>query len=231
MTKPLCVIPARAGSKRLTGKNIAPVAGKPLLAWTIEAAVQSGIFDTVYVSTEDDAIASVARQYGAIVPYQRPDVLAGDRVTNVTVSLHLLDYLNEGNTEYDTIVCLQPTSPLRSGVHIRDAWREFVASQSDYLLSVASIDPHYFHWALERRDGAWAPFFGDKFLTVRQDLPQVFRPNGAIKIAKAAALRVDETFLGRDMTVYEMPEDASIHIANKADQLVADALLRADQRV
>ncbi len=229
MTKPLCVIPARAGSKRLAGKNTLTVAGKPMLAWTIEAARQSGIFDTVYVSTEDDKIASIAQQSGAVIPYRRPEALAGDRVTNVSVSLHLLDFLNDGDTPYDTIVCLQPTSPLRTGAHIRDAWREYVASQTDYLLSVTPIDPHYFHWALEQRDGAWGPFFGNKFLTVRQDLPPVFRPNGAIKVARAAALRADESFFGTSMTVYAMPEDASIHVATKADQLVADALLRSSQ--
>ncbi len=229
MTKPLCVIPARAGSKRLAGKNTATVAGKPMLAWTIEAAKQSGIFDAVYVSTEDDTTASIAQQFGAIVPYRRPAALAGDKVTNVAVALHLLDHLNGGDTQYDTIVCLQPTSPLRTAAHIRDALQEFVTSQTDYLLSVTVIDPHYFHWALEQRDGAWAPFFGSKFLTIRQDLPQVFRPNGAIKVAKAAALRIDENFFGADMSVYAMPEDASVHVATKTDQLVADALLRGGQ--
>ena len=135
MTKPLCVIPARAGSKRLAGKNIATVAGKPMLAWTIEAARQSGIFDAVYVSTEDDKIASIAHQFGAIVPYRRPAALAGDKVTNVAVALHLLDHLNGGDSQYDTIVCLQPTSPLRTAAHIRDAWQEFVDRKSTRLNS------------------------------------------------------------------------------------------------
>jgi CMP-N,N'-diacetyllegionaminic acid synthase len=223
--KPLCVIPARAGSKRLPRKNVLPLGGKPMLGWSIEAALRSGIFDQVYVSTENEDIAELARGFGAAVPALRPLDLAGDTVTNVAVSLHLHDLLRERGLRYDAIVCLQPSSPLRTAADISQSWKSFVDEKRSFLVSVTPIDPHYFHWALSENDGDWKMFFGDRFMTVRQELPAVQRPNGAIKIAEVEALRAANNFFGDNLGVHVMPENASIHVATDFDLWLCESIL------
>jgi CMP-N-acetylneuraminic acid synthetase len=228
--KPLCVIPARAGSKRLIGKNLAELDGKPLLAYTILAALKSGIFHTVYVSTEDPQIAEVAKAHGADVPYIRPVELAQDTITNVAVSLHMLEFLANIGIDHDVVYCLQPTSPLRSEDHISGAWETFSAGNYDSLVSITNIDPHYFHWAMVEKGENWRMYFEDKFLTVRQQLPPVYRPNGAIKIASVDTLRCRNAFFGERLGAYRMPEMASIHVVNKLDIILCEAILKWRQR-
>lgn len=225
---PLCLIPARRGSKRLRDKNLAPLGGRPLVAWTIAAARESGVFDHVYVSTEDAEIAAIAEREGAVVPGLRPADLAGDTVTNVAVALHLHDRLAAEGAAYDAVVCLQPSSPLRDGRHVAEAWQAFRGDDAaDFLVSVSPIDPHDFHWALHEGDTGWVMFFGDRFLAPRQDLPPVFRPNGAIKIATVPALRKTGNFFGAGLAVYEMPPDRSVHVATAFDLSVCEACLAA----
>lgn len=224
---PLCVIPARAASKRLPGKNLLDLGGKPMLAWTVEAALESAIFETVYVSSEDERTLEQARGWGAATPFVRPDELAGDTVTNVAVALHQADQLAEDGHSHDAVVCLQPSSPLRSGDHVRRAWEQFLSDDADFLASVTPIDPHYFHWAMRLHPATgWGMYFGDEFMNVRQKLPPVFRPNGAIKIARIEPLREAGNFFGAPMSAYEMPDDASIHVATRTDLVIAEALVK-----
>lgn len=221
------MIPARAGSKRLRRKNMALLDGKPLVAWTIDAARDSGVFDRVYVSTEAADIAEVVAGFGADVSIRRPAELAGDTVTNVDVSLHLLKALADRGQTYDAIVCLQPSSPLRSGEDIAGAWQNFVTSGKDFLASVTPIDPHYFHWALETRpDGNYGMVFGDKYMRARQELPEFYRPNGAIKIARVEALRERRNFFGESLGVYSMDESRSVQVATLTDLLICEALVQ-----
>ena len=226
--RPLCVIPARAGSKRLARKNIAMLGGKPVVAWTIEAARESGVFDRVYVSTEAADIADLAEGYGADVSVRRPVELSGDTVTNVDVSLHLLETLAGRDQSYDVVYCLQPSSPLRHGKDIADAWRTFSESGKDFLASVTPIDPHYFHWALEAKgDGNYGMVFGDKYMRTRQELPEFYRPNGAIKIARVEALRARHNFFGASLAVHSMDEARSVHIATMTDLMFCEALVQS----
>ena len=227
--RPLCVIPARAGSKRFAFKNTATLSGRPLLAYTIEAALASGIFDNVFVSTESANIAKAAASAGANVPFMRPKDLAGDDVTNVAVSLHWYDAMLERGDVHDAIVCLQPSSPLRGADDIGAAWDRFVEQKRDFLVSVTSIDPHDFHWAMEEKNGVWGMFFEDRFLDVRQNLPQLFRPNGAIKIACPEALRAAGSFFGENLGVLEMPAKKSVHVATDYDLLLCETILRTDR--
>jgi CMP-N-acetylneuraminic acid synthetase len=185
--KPLCVIPARRGSKRLPLKNILPLAGQPMLAHTVRAALDSGIFGRVLVSTEDAEIARLAEAAGA-EPHFRPEALAGDLVSATDVCLEAAEVLAGRGDHYDAVVCLQPTSPLRHGEDIRLGWARFVDTGADYLVSVTAVDPHYFHWAVHETEAGWEMYFGDRFLMERPLLPPVFRPNGAIKIGRLAPL-------------------------------------------
>jgi len=218
--KPLCVIPARRGSKRLPEKNVAQLGGRPMLAWTIDAALESSLFDRVLVSTEDSAFAELTRELGA-TPHARPLELAGDLVSATDVCLDAL----EAHRGYDAVVCLQPTSPLRTSGDVRGAWERFLVSGADFLVSVTPIDPHYFHWAVEPEGEWWHMVFGDRYLIERPLLPPVHRPNGAIKIGRSGPLRERRDFFGPHLAAYEMPEERSVHVAEPFDLLLAESLL------
>jgi CMP-N,N'-diacetyllegionaminic acid synthase len=223
--RPLCVIPARRGSKRLALKNILPLGGRPMLHYTIDAAVDSGIFDEVFVSTEDDEIAGIARLAGASV-HRRPAELAGDLVSATDVCLDVERALRDQGRSYDAIYCLQPSSPLRSSSDVKAAWERLVSSGADYLVSVTPIDPHYFHWAVAKNKNGWSMYFGDKFLMERPLLPPVYRPNGAIKIGRCANLHQTRNFFGPNLVTHQMPEERSLHVAEPFDFELAQFLIQ-----
>lgn len=227
--KPLCVIPARRGSKRLPLKNILPLSGRPMLDFTVQAALESGIFDRVLVSTEDDEIASIAEQAGALA-HRRPAALADDLVSATDVCIEAADALECKGSSYDAIVCLQPTSPLRTAHDVKGSWDHMVATGADYLVSVTPIDPHYFHWAVHQHaaDGqaGWEMYFGDRYLIERPLLPSVYRPNGAIKIGRTDRLRSTRNFFGKRLEVYSIPEERSVHVATQFDFDLAQYLFK-----
>lgn len=199
-----------------------------MLAWTIEAALESGIADRVVVSTEDPEIGRIAAESGA-VDHRRPADLAGDMVSATDVCLEVQSRLESEGGTFDAIVCLQPSSPLRNAVDIRASWERFSATDADYLVSVTPIDPHYFHWAVHETPTGWQMFFGDKFLVERPLLPPVYRPNGAIKIGKSAPLRATRNFFGERLAVYMMPEERSVHVAEASDLQLAKCFLETRQ--
>ncbi|HMS72504.1 MAG TPA: acylneuraminate cytidylyltransferase family protein, partial [Baekduia sp.] len=212
------------GSKRLPRKNLMPLGGRPMLAWTIDAAAASGGFDQVHVSTEDAEIAEVAERHGAVV-HHRPEALAQDLSSSADVCLDAADAVVSSGGPHDALICLQPSSPLMTAADVQGAWEAFVARDASFLLSVTPIDPHYFHWALEQRNGEWRPYFGDTFMRDRLELPEVFRPNGAIKIAAVDALRSQGNFFGSPLAVHPMPEERSVHVADSLNVRLADLLL------
>lgn len=223
--KPLCVIPARRGSKRLAEKNMLPLDGIPMLAYSVRAALDSGIFDVVYVSTEDEEIAGIAERYGACA-HARPDELAGDLVSATDVCIDVLQARAALGEAHDAVMCLQPSSPLRIASDVRGSWAHFVDAGADYLVSVTPIDPHYFHWAVQQQESDWAMFFGDKYMVERPLLPPVFRPNGSIKIARTAPVIERRNFFGPRLAVYETPEERSVHVAERFDFELAEFLLQ-----
>ena len=223
--KPLCVIPARRGSKRLPLKNLLPLDGKPLLAYSIEGALACGLFDHVYVSTEDEEISQIAKRFGAVV-HVRPPELAGDLASATDVCMDVCRSRKAAGDYYDAVVCLQPSSPLRVADDIRLAWEKFCASGANYLVSVTPIDPHYFHWAVRQQGEWWEMVFGDQYIRERQHLPQVYRPNGSIKIGRVDALLERPNFFGKHLVVYETSEERSIHVATQFDFVLAECLLR-----
>lgn len=224
----LIAIPARGGSKRLFRKNLADLHGKAMMSHTISAAIDAGLCDDVFVCTEDEEIASVAKRDGAKV-FQIPESMAGDLVSSTVPCLELYDSLKRDGKEIDYIITLQPTSPLRTGEDIKSSFDVMQASRSDYLVSVTPIDPHYFHWAFTEKNGAWGMFFGKEFMKERLLLPPILRPNGAIKIAKTDKLKETENFLFHDypIAVYVMPEERSIHVATTFDLVCARAVFKA----
>ncbi len=223
----LCAIPARGGSKRLPRKNLRALAGKPLIAHTIDVARQSGLFESVFVCTEDQEIADVARAYGASVPIVMPEELCGDLVASHIPCQRLAAHLAERGRSTDILVCLQPTSPLRNADDIKAAVSKFQGDDDfDFLVSVTMVDPHDFHWAVvPDKNGYWRMYFGNEYMRERPLLPSVFRPNGSIKIARLPALAKVGHFFGERMGVVETPQERSVHVALEFDLKLCELIL------
>lgn len=220
----LCVIPARGGSKRVPRKNVLEMAGKPMIAYSIEAALETDLFDEVFVTTDDEEIAEISRAKGANVPELVPAELCGDQVPSHQPAQYLADTLLDRRP--DTLVLLQPTSPLRIPSDISDGVEQFLDGNFEFVVSVTHIDPHYFHWAMKQSDdGYWDMHFGDKYMKERPLLPDRFRPNGSVKIADLDALRETGNFFGEKCGAFETPRRRSIHVGTDFEFEIAEALL------
>jgi len=156
--KILAVIPARGGSKRVPKKNIKLLAGKPLIAYTIEAAKNSPIIDKVIVSTDSSEIAEVAKQYGAEVPFMRPEELSGDTVSDHPVILHALDYLKNEGQNFDYVLYLKPTAPFRTTEDIEEAIKTLYDQNVPLVRSVSiARGVHHPYWMYKIKDGIMEP--------------------------------------------------------------------------
>jgi CMP-N-acetylneuraminic acid synthetase len=223
--KTICAIPARGGSKRLARKNARTLAGMPMVAHTITVALKSGLFDQVYVCTEDQEIAEIARSYGASVPIMMPEDLCGDLVASHIPCQHMAAHVSRETGPIDNLVCLQPTSPLRSVDDLNASLNEFAEKDMDFLVSVTPVDPHDFHWAVvPNGNGYWHMHFGSLYLKERPLLPPVFRPNGSIKIARLPVLAKVGHFFGERMGVVETPPERSVHVALEFDLKLCEML-------
>ncbi len=222
----ICTIPARGGSKRLLRKNVRELGGRPMIAYSIEAALESGLFEQVYVCTEDAQIAETATRFGAIVPQLVPVDLCGDLVASHIPCQYIAARV-PSHGQIDSLLCLQPSSPLRSAQDIRDAVGKFCEGKFDFVVSVTSVDPHDFHWAVVPGEGAyWKMFFGAQYLKERPLLPPVFRPNGSIKIATLSALASTGHFFGEKLGVIETPLERSVHVAVEFDLKLCETILK-----
>lgn len=211
----LAIIPARGGSKRLPRKNVLALAGKPLIAWTIESAVSSKLIDRVVVSTDDDEIANVSTEYGASVPFLRPEHLASDTATSNDVILHALDALDE---EFDIVVLLQPTSPLRKQFHIDEALELLISKAGEGIISVTACE-HSPLWANTLPSDGEMDGFLDALSNRRsQELPQYYRLNGAIYCFNVGSIRRNEgIFFGKSVFSYVLPSECSVDIDSEYD--------------
>lgn len=216
--KILALIPARGGSKGLPGKNLKPLAGKPLIAWTIEAACNSKYIDRVIVSTDDNHIAQTATKWCADVPFLRPPKFARDDSPRMEYINHALDFLRARNEIYEIIVILQPTSPLRTKEHIDQAIESLFTKNAQALVSVCPAEhPPYWMNTLPK-DGCMANFWKqDLQRTNRQDAPQYFRLNGALYIAYVSWLDKMGEFIGDQTYAYIMEPKDSIDIDTSLD--------------
>ena len=205
----LALVPARGGSKGLPGKNILPVQGRPLLAYTVDAARAAASVDRVVLSSDDAAIMQAARDCGCEVPFTRPAHLATDVAGSIDVVLHALDEL----PGHDLVVLLQPTSPMRTAADIDAACRQLVESGAPACVSVtlAEQSPYWMYRVsdtqhlqplLDLPGGA----------TRRQDLPPVYTLNGAIYVARTDWLRRSRSFVTAETVAYRMPAERSIDI-------------------
>ncbi len=227
--KILALIPARGGSKGLPGKNIKLIAGKPLLHWTIEAAKQCSWLDKIVVSTEDQRIATAAREAGAEVPFLRPQELAGDTVSGMDVVIHAIEWFENKGQHFDLLILLQPTSPLRTSVDIENAIKLLFERQAKAVISVCENE-HPPYWSnILPDDLSMKNFIDHSALKNRQDLPVFYRLNGAIYLSDIDYLKKQRGFWGDDTYAYIMPRERSVDIDSLLDFKLAEILLREQQ--
>ena len=224
------IIPARGGSKGIPRKNLAPLLGKPLLAYTIEAAKASQFLTDIVVSTEDQEIGTVSRDWGAQVPFYRPAELATDKALSVPVVLHALREMEQITSKpYDIVVMLQPTSPLRSAHDIDSGIQLLLDTGADSVISVVDVGGHHpFRMKRVVGQNILINYIDQGFedMRPRQELPPVYIRSGALYIVRRSILADQQTFVGRDCRAYVMPEHRAINIDTRMDLILAEQLLR-----
>ncbi len=226
--KILAIIPARGGSKRLPGKNLLALDNKPLIAWTIEAALGSQYIDEVIVSTDDLAITEVAREYGAHVPFVRPAELAKDEARSIDVVLHALDFMAQHDRHFDYVVLLQPTSPLRDSGDIDKGIAYMFDRGADSVIGVCEVDHNPIWSNTLSEDRNMETFLPDQYNNARtQDLPVYYRINGAFYMIKTDIVTESSSFfVKKNIYAYVMSQEHSVDIDTELDFILATSLLK-----
>lgn len=223
--KTLYVIPARGGSKGIPHKNIKSLAGKPLIGYSIDVARQLAADDDICMTTDDPEIAATAESMGLNVPFLRPASLATDTCGTYEVLIHALDFYRNRGIDYDTLVLLQPTSPMRTADDVRAAMALY-SPDIDMVVTVkeAASNPYYNCYETDN-DGFLHISKGDGGYTRRQDAPKVWEYNGAVYVINVESLRRMplSAFTRRRMSV--MPAERSVDLDTPVDWLIAEKLI------
>jgi CMP-N-acetylneuraminic acid synthetase len=224
-TDRIAIIPARSGSKRLPGKNTRLFFGHPMLAYSVSAALNSGLFGEVILSSDDPAIGRIAGEYGASFVL-RPPELATDSAGLVEVARHVLDTLGSRGIKPESICQCMPNCPLVRSADIIQHWHLFEDEHRHFQISVIPYRGLYPHWAItadERHCGRW--LFGERFMVRSQELAPAFCPTGAIWWARTADFLAQNAFYGSDFTVVPMDPNRGIDIDDEEDLKLAELLV------
>ena len=223
--KNIAIIPARSGSKGLKDKNIKMLKGKPLLAYTVEAALNSGVFDCVHVSTDSEGYAAIAREYGADVPFLRDAELASDTAGTWDMVRAVVRKYQELGKEFDNVTLLQPTSPLRDAADIQRAISIFEEKGADSVVSVCEVDHSPKICNTLGENDSMEDFIDTKTVGRRQDLETFYRINGAIYIQKMEVLMEEKNLYGPKSYAYIMNKLHSLDIDDAFDFMVAETVM------
>lgn len=226
--KILAIIPARGGSVRLPGKNIKMLGGKPLIEWSIDVAREVSSIDKIFVSTDCVDIANVCMQAGLDVPVLRPKNLASDKSSTIDGVKHAIEYLKDRGEIYDFVLLLQPTSPLRTADHLREAIDMISSKKADAVISVCKCE-HSPLWANSLpSDFSMKNFLDENFKNIpSQELPIYYRLNGAIFLVDIKRLYQEQTFiLSSNSYGLEMDAMTSVDIDNEIDFLLAETIIK-----
>ena len=230
--KILAIIPARGGSKGIPRKNVVRLNGRPLIAWSILAARESGCLDRIVVSTDDEEIAAISRECGADVPFHRPPELAQDNTPGVDPVIHAIQWL-EAHEEYrpEYVLLLQPTSPLRTAGDIAGVVEMARTTGADTVLGICAAKVHPFSTLRLAENGQLTGFLSSDWREQqrryprRQDLPEAHVENGALYLTRRKVILETRTFYGEKMYGYVMPEERSIDIDTPLDLWIAERSL------
>ncbi|MPL68885.1 CMP-N,N'-diacetyllegionaminic acid synthase [bioreactor metagenome] len=217
----LAIIPARGGSKGVPRKNIRDLAGKPLIAWTIDEAKKSKYIDRLILSSEDEEIINVVKRYGCEVPFVRPQELAADDTPGIEPVLHAMKMM----PRYDYIVLLQVTSPMRTVEDIDGCIERCIEQQADSCVSVTEVEKSpYWMYKLDER-GKMRPLLKkeDQYYR-RQNLPKVYELNGAVYVSDSEYLEQEKSFVTEDTIGYEMSKKHSIDIDTEMDLRIVEMM-------
>ena len=221
--KRVALIPARGGSKRLPRKNIVSFLGKPMLAHSIEVALDTRLFDEIYVSTEDDEIASIALSYGAKI-HNRPVGLAGDNNTVAEVCTNFIESQSAAGVNWDQLIVLYAASPLRNAHDVKSVVHELEKGDCGVAMGVTAYS-HYVHQAMTINEKGHAnPVFPKWISEKRENIPKFCVSNGSIYAIDPEKFLENPSFYPKDLRVYEMPRERSVDIDTWDDLLFAEAL-------
>lgn len=223
----LAIIPARGGSKGLPRKNIKLLGGMPLICHTIKTALKSNLIDRVVVSTDDSEIASIAKDYGADVPFIRPANLAHDTSIAIDTYLHVVDWIAKENSKpIETFVALLPTVPLRVAKDIDEAIKIFNDKNANSVISVVEPSiPLYWHRRISK-EGLLENFLPDSnAIKNRQEFEKSYVPNGAVYVFRTDVLRLTREYYTKKTYPYIMPRERSVDIDDLLDFEWAEYLL------
>lgn len=229
--RPLFIIPARGGSKGIPHKNIKPFMGRPLIHYSIEVALQLAPPSRVIVSTDDDEIAAAAVEAGVPVPYRRPERLGSDTTGSREVILDVMDWADRESIDYDSVVLLQPTSPLRTVEDVRGAMQLYDPSV-DMVVSVtpAACNPYYDCFETDAETGLLHVSKGDGRLTRRQDAPPAWQYNGAVYVINPASIRAMALGEMPRRLPVEMPRERSVDLDTPLDWDIAEMVAARSQK-
>jgi CMP-N,N'-diacetyllegionaminic acid synthase len=224
----LGLVTARGGSKGLPGKNIRVLRGRPLIVWTLAAAQASTSIDTLLVSTDDAAIAAVARDHGAEVPFLRPPELATDTATSMSVVTHALDWLLSAGRSFDYLVLLEPTSPLREAEDIDGALAQMIAAGATAVVSVCRTEAAHPSFLYRRApDGRLSPMRADDGpARRRQEIDDWYFLEGSVYASRVDTLRACGRFQQERTLGYVVPKWKAIEVDDEIDFIIADAIMR-----
>lgn len=226
--KHIAIIPARSGSKGLKNKNIKELNGKPLMAYTIEAALQAEIFDCVHVSTDSQEYAEIAAEYGADVPFLRNADLAGDTSSTWDALRFVLKEYEKRGRNFDFVTLLQPTSPLRNAENIKEAYEIFEEKSADAVISVCEMEHSIQICNKLGENGSMNHFIDSNKVGARQRGETYYRLNGAIYIQKTDLLMKKQNLYNEKSYAYVMDQLHSIDIDHELDFLFAEVLMKRE---
>ncbi len=219
----LAIVPARGGSRGMPGKNLLKVAGKPLLGWTFDAASACARLSRTILSSDSEEICAAARAIGLEVPFVRPAELARDDTPGIEPVLHALDVLEE---DFDYVVLLQPTSPLRLAADIDAALDQCLQGGAPSCVSVSEVEPSpYWSFVLGEQARLKPLIESSRRFTRRQDLPAVYGLNGAVYVAEVEWLRRERSFVTSETAASVMPRERAADLDDELDLVLIEALL------
>ncbi|MGZ3769098.1 MAG: acylneuraminate cytidylyltransferase family protein [Bdellovibrio sp.] len=229
--KVLAIIPARGGSKGLPRKNIRDLCGKPLIAWSIEQALACAEIDKTVVSTDDEEIAQIAKNFGAEVPFMRPEPLASDTASSADVILHALDFYADKGQHYDVIVLVEPTSPLREVDDLSGAINQLIKSPGlRSVVGVSAVESNHPSFLFRVQEGELRPYLGKQPTGLRrQDIEELFFLEGSVYVSDVEVFREKRSFYHEKTGPWIVPRYKSLEIDEIVDLITAEALMSARQ--